>query len=136
MSIPEMGHLRSRQAGKLARMLSMLLQSAWRRDQQSVCCAKQQVHSSNNNLGVRYSTAHTCQSIWDEYEAGDLAAPCHPEEPAPHPYEWEEFLLEQWTVLTRESERMKDDISDPSNRSDEKLYRGLSSRESTPLGWD
>lgn len=74
-------------------------------------------------LGVERDAAHRCRTIWAEYEAGNIAAPSHPDEPASHLYQWEPFLLEQWTVLTRESERMKDDIHNPHDHRDEKLYR-------------
>ena len=62
------------------------------------------------------------QSRWEEYEAGERTV-FDEAEKAATPYQYVEFVREQWLERTRESERMRDEIRNPNDKSDPILYR-------------
>ena len=60
---------------------------------------------------------------WDQFEAGERDTVFAVTEKAPHAFEYSEFVQQQWLELTRESERMADELRNPKDRSDPHLYR-------------
>ena len=77
-------------------------------------------------LDIRLHSLSSFRDLWANFEIGDAHTPCIQKEKsgrATYPVAYRDFVLSQWYELTRRSERMKDEVRNPRDKSDKKNYR-------------